>query len=100
MMGDKTSQEWIQQYALSHQHTVNRLCHTIGIPLIAASLLLFMLGFVVAGLWLVAAALFILGWMLQFVGHGFEGKPPEFFRDWRFLLVGLRWWVAKVSGRI
>jgi hypothetical protein len=28
-----------------------------------------------------------------------EGKPPEFFSDWRFLLVGARWWVAKVRGR-
>jgi hypothetical protein len=35
----------------------------------------------------------------QFVGHAFEGKPPEFFRDWRFLFVGLRWWVAKMRGR-
>jgi hypothetical protein len=34
-----------------------------------------------------------------FVGHAFEGKPPEFFRDWRFLFVGLRWWAAKVRGR-
>jgi hypothetical protein len=24
---------------------------------------------------------------------------PEFFHDWRFLLVGLRWWFAKVRGR-
>ena len=22
-----------------------------------------------------------------------------FFHDWRFLFVGLRWWVAKVRGR-
>lgn len=26
------------------------------------------------------------------------GKPPEFFHDWRFLLVGLRCWMAKVRG--
>jgi len=36
---------------------------------------------------------------VQFVGHAFERKLPEFFHDWRFLLVGLRWWIAKVSGR-
>jgi uncharacterized membrane protein YGL010W len=39
------------------------------------------------------------GWILQFVGHYYEGKPPEFFHDWRFLLVGLRWWLAKIRGR-
>jgi len=22
-----------------------------------------------------------------------RGKPPEFLKDWRFLLVGLRWWL-------
>ena len=38
-------------------------------------------------------------WVLQFVGHYYEGKPPEFFHDWRFLLVGLRWWLAKIKGR-
>jgi len=29
----------------------------------------------------------------------FEGKPPEFFQDWRFLLVGARWWWAKINGK-
>jgi uncharacterized membrane protein YGL010W len=43
--------------------------------------------------------LFVAGWVLQFVGHAFEGKPPEFLQDWRFLLVGVRWWLAKVRGR-
>jgi uncharacterized membrane protein YGL010W len=47
-----------------------------------------------------ALVLFALGWVLQFVGHAFEGKPPEFFKDWRFLLVGFRWWLMKVSGRV
>ena len=45
------------------------------------------------------ATLFVLGWVLQFVGHAVEGKPPEFFKDPRFLLVGLRWWLAKMRGK-
>jgi uncharacterized membrane protein YGL010W len=53
----------------------------------------------VHGLWPWGLALFILGWTFQFVGHYVEGKPPEFFKDWRFLFVGLRWWVAKLRGR-
>jgi hypothetical protein len=31
------------------------------------------------------------------VGHAYEKKPPEFFRDWRFLLVGARWWLQHIS---
>jgi uncharacterized membrane protein YGL010W len=99
MLGNRTSDQWIAQYATSHQHPVNRFCHTIGIPLIVLSLPLFVVAMLVDGFWPAPLALFVVGWILQFVGHAFEGKPPEFFHDWRFLLVGLRWWVAKVRGR-
>ena len=99
MLGNRTSDEWIAQYATSHQHPVNRMCHTLGIPLIVVSLVVLVASIVVAGLWRWALALFVVGWLFQFVGHAFEGKPPEFFHDWRFLFVGLRWWVAKVRGR-
>jgi uncharacterized membrane protein YGL010W len=78
---------------------VNRLCHTLGIPLIALSLPLFVVAMFVSRFWWLPLALFIVGWAFQFVGHAVEGKPPEFFRDWRFLFVGLRWWFAKVRGR-
>ena len=84
MLGGRPWSEWIARYSQSHQHPVNRLCHTLGIPLIALSIPL---------------AMFVVGWAFQFVGHAFEGKPPEFLHDWRFLFVGLRWWVAKIRGR-
>ena len=99
MATNRTSDEWVAQYAASHQHPVNRLCHTLGIPLIVVSLAMFAVSVAVAGLWKWALALFVLGWVFQFVGHAFERKPPEFLHDWRFLFVGLRWWVAKVRGR-
>ena len=51
------------------------------------------------GLW-VGLGLFVLGWALQFLGHWYEGKPPEFLSDWRFLLVGSRWWAAKMRGKV
>jgi uncharacterized membrane protein YGL010W len=92
--------EWIAQYSTSHQNGVNRACHTIGIPLIILSLLLSPVAVFVAGFWRVPLGLFVIGWIFQFVGHAFEGKPPEFFHDWRFLFVGARWWVAKVSRKI
>ena len=50
-------------------------------------------------LWMLAAGLFVFGWLLQFIGHAFEHKEPEFFHDWRFLLVGVRWWWAKMRGK-
>jgi uncharacterized membrane protein YGL010W len=98
MLGGRPWSEWIAQYSHSHQHPVNRLCHTLGIPLIALSIPLALVAVLVAGFWPVPVGMFVLGWTLQFVGHAFEGKPPEFFRDWRFLFVGLRWWLAKMRG--
>lgn len=98
-LGGRPMDEWVARYATSHQHPINRVCHTIGIPLIVASLLLLAVSIFVPGLWPWALGGFALGWIFQFVGHFVEGKPPEFFHDWRFLFVGLRWWVAKLRGR-
>jgi len=49
--------------------------------------------------WPYAIGAFVIGWVFQFIGHAFEGKPPEFLSDWRFLFVGVRWWWAKLRGR-
>ena len=68
--------------------------------MIVASGLIALTGFLVHALWYPAAVMFVAGWILQFVGHAFERKMPEFFRDWRFLFVGLRWWMNKVRGRV
>ena len=97
MLGNRTWEEWIAQYEGSHQHPVNRACHTVGIPAIAASLLMTPMLLRRPEWWRVPAALFTAGWALQFLGHAFEGKRPEFFRDYRFLFVGLRWWLAKAA---
>src|SRR5579883_1006123 len=99
MFGGRSSEQWIAQYASSHQHPVNRACHTFGIPIIVLSLVLFLWTIAYHPLWKLALGLFVFGWVLQFIGHAFEGKEPEFFHDWRFLFVGVRWWVAKVRGR-
>ena len=90
--------KWIDEYALSHQNRLNQFCHTIGIPSIVIGLLLLPIGFF--WLWCLYAgvALFVIGWVFQFIGHAFEGKPPEFLKDWRFLFIGLRWWIRKIKG--
>ena len=98
MMGGKSWDEWINDYSKSHQNKINQITHTIGIPMIALSLLLIPTSFFVAGFWKIPLALFVVGWILQFVGHYFEGKPPEFLSDYRFLFVGLRWWIKKTFG--
>ena len=34
---------------------------------------------------------FILSWILQFIGHKIEGKKPSFLKDVQFLLIGPAW---------
>jgi uncharacterized membrane protein YGL010W len=82
----------LEKYRQDHQHPVNKALHTVGIPTIVISIFLFPLNPPLA------AALFIFGWILQFVGHAFEGKPPSFFSDPRFLLIGPMWFVKKLRG--
>jgi uncharacterized membrane protein YGL010W len=96
LFSTRTWQDWIAEYERAHQHPVNRLSHTLGIPSVATSVALAPVSIFVPALRPVVVGLFGVGWALQFTGHAFEGKPPEFFKDWRFLFVGLRWWFTKV----
>lgn len=69
-------------------------------PIGAAMTLLTIIGFALialidnAGLsvWQVSLAVFVVMWILQFVGHHIEGKKPSFLKDMQFLLVGPAWW--------
>ena len=99
LMSTRSWDDWISEYAEAHRHPMNRFCHSIGIPMIALSIVLLPLAFVRA-YWAVPVMLFVVGWVFQFIGHAYERKPPEFVKDWRFLFVGLRWWMAKMKGRI
>ncbi|MGB8013616.1 MAG: DUF962 domain-containing protein [Terriglobales bacterium] len=99
VLGGRSDEQWIAQYGSSHRHPMNRFCHTLGIPTILLSGAVFIASIFYHRLWLYALALFLVGWIFQFIGHAFEGKPPEFFSDWRFLFVGVRWWWAKIHGK-
>lgn len=44
--------------------------------------LVFIVAIAVRSFWPWALGLFVLEWILQFVGHGMERRPPEFFRNW------------------
>tara|TARA_Y100000994_G_scaffold55288_1_gene44673 strand:- start:132 stop:614 length:483 start_codon:yes stop_codon:yes gene_type:complete len=39
-------------------------------------------------------SIFILSWVLQFIGHKIEGKKPAFAKDLKFLLIGPAWMIA------
>jgi uncharacterized membrane protein YGL010W len=49
---------------------------------------------------IVAAAVFVLAWIGQFIGHVIEGKKPSFFEDIKFLLVGPAWLLGFVYRRL
>ncbi len=84
------NKSFLEVYREKHQHPMNRLLHTIGIPMLVVSL-----GVMIFD-WKVGLGLFILGWILQFTGHIFEGKMPAFFSNPAYLFVGLQWWVKKI----
>ncbi|MEO8346346.1 MAG: Mpo1-like protein [Betaproteobacteria bacterium] len=48
----------------------------------------------------VAAVVFVLAWIGQFIGHQIEGKKPSFFEDIHFLLVGPAWLLGFVYRRL
>ncbi|MFC3097580.1 Mpo1 family 2-hydroxy fatty acid dioxygenase [Alteraurantiacibacter palmitatis] len=43
------------------------------------------------------AGLFLTGWVIQFIGHAFEGRKPAFLDDLRSLLVGPLFVVAELA---
>jgi uncharacterized membrane protein YGL010W len=50
-------------------------------------------------LW-VAAAVFVLAWIGQFIGHAIEGRKPSFLEDVKFLLVGPAWLLHFIYRRV
>ena len=49
-------------------------------------------------MWLsVAGGLFVVGWIIQFIGHWFEGKKPAFVDDLAGFLIGPLFIVAEAS---
>ena len=84
----------MEDYKAKHRHPLNRLTHSVGIPLIVVSLPLIFFS------WRWALALFVVGWILQFVGHWIEGNQPAFFRNPVFLLIGPLWMVRRALSAV
>src|SRR5690606_13989491 len=55
MMGGRSWDDWLEEYQKAHEHPVNRLTHTFGIPMIALAIILLPVGFFVKYVWLAAA---------------------------------------------
>lgn len=54
------------------------------------------------GSWLlpVSAAVFVLAWIAQFVGHKIEGRKPSFFEDLQYLYVGPLFVLARLFNKL
>ncbi|HYE66395.1 MAG TPA: DUF962 domain-containing protein [Pyrinomonadaceae bacterium] len=85
---------FVESYKAKHQHPLNRLTHSIGIPMIVISLPLFFFN------WRWGLTLFITGWALQFIGHAIEGNQPAFFRNPIYLLVGPLWLLRRAASAL
>ena len=88
------SGSFVDSYKSRHRHRLNRLSHSIGIPLIAVSLPLFFFN------WRWALAFFGAGWVFQVIGHVIEGNQPAFFANPLYLLVGPWWLVRRAAEAI
>ena len=88
------SESFMENYKAKHQHPLNRLAHSVGIPASVVSLPLFFFN------WRWALGLFVVGWILQFVGHAIEGNQPAFFRNPVYLIIGPMWLARRVGQSI
>ncbi|RFB69915.1 MULTISPECIES: Mpo1-like protein [unclassified Herbaspirillum] len=60
----------------------------LGMLLMASVMLLVLAGLPPRAVLPASAAIFVIAWIGQFIGHKIEGKKPSFFEDVRFLLIG------------
>jgi uncharacterized membrane protein YGL010W len=82
-----------------------RLSLLIGFIMIFAMLLMEHLAYAVNihfenKSWMVFLAVFVITWILQFVGHKIEGKKPSFLKDLQFLLIGPIWLLSFVLKKL
>ena len=88
-------QEYFDHYQRAHLNPVNRLFHSLGIPMIIAALvLLIFTGYTREG-WI----LFGLGWVFQFIGHAVERTWPEFFQNPIYLVIGPLFFLDKIRKK-
>ncbi len=83
-----------QEYSEQHQTKINRRLHVIGrvIRVIALPVAFYN--------WKIAIGLFVLGYLIQFLGHAIEGTSPSFFRNPKHLLIGSLSHIVKALDKL
>ncbi|MDX6305518.1 MAG: hypothetical protein QOI77_2487 [Blastocatellia bacterium] len=82
---------FVDNYKSKHRHPLNKLSHSVGMPMIVVSVPLVFFS------WRWALVFFVVGWVFQFIGHAIEGNQPAFFRNPLYLLIGPWWWVRRAA---
>ena len=137
-MSKRSLEQWLSEYAVSHQNLINKKIHWLCVPtifvsilgmgmslsvwltlILSALVLLFYMQlstplFIAMGLFILIclavmatlpfgfkiwAAIFVVAWIGQFVGHKIEGKKPSFFEDLQFLLIGPAWVINSLMNK-
>ena len=49
---------------------------------------------------LISLGIFVVAWVIQFIGHKIEGAKPSFLEDVQFLLIGPAWLLHFIYNRI
>ena len=87
---------WAHVLAIPTLYYYFRLSGPIGAAMTLLSIVSFagikLLIYMDISVWKFSVVLFVIMWILQFVGHHIEGKKPSFLKDLQFLLVGPAWW--------
>jgi uncharacterized membrane protein YGL010W len=150
----KSLENWLEEYAKSHQNKTNKLIHWICVPAIFFSILSllslvdirFLNAYIptefsnLASVFILLALLFyirlsitmaigialftllcykgiallnttdykfwisldifIIAWIVQFIGHKIEGAKPSFFEDLKFLLIGPAWLLSFIYKKL
>ncbi len=51
-------------------------------------------------LWIISMVVFVIAWIIQFVGHYIEGKKPSFVEDIQFLMIGPLWLLSALYRKL
>jgi len=78
----------LEGWRLRHQLPINFWLHMVGIPMALGGVVLFIISFFSDLQWYWGVAAFFLGYLLQYIGHRFEGNDVG---EWAAIkrLVGL-----------
>jgi uncharacterized membrane protein YGL010W len=83
-----------------------RLSRTLALGLVACFIAAGFLNYFIATqfgmttLLIAGITVFVIAWIVQFIGHKIEGKRPSFLTDVVYLLVGPMWTLNKLYRKI